>query len=194
MKLFQIGKIGNIGTKIIIEEKYKELQNYFSDTFINYSIEKINKTIDDDYKNLFNDNNFIKQNEIVSYIQIGKGGFLAALYRLCEDFKKIDILKEKENRVLKSNILGLNYYLLNTKILQCTIEISNFYNINPYRLYTDNAYIVFSNKNSIDGFNYIGETTNDKKRIRIDADSNSFLTKDYKDELNKILPNYKDYK
>ena len=194
MKIFQIGKIGNIGTKIIIEERYNELQKYFSNVFLDYSIEKINKTIDTNYKELLNDNNYLKKNEIIAYSHIGKGGFLAALYKFCEDFKKIDILKEKENRILTSNILGLNYYLLNTNILQCTIEISNFYNINPYRLYTDNAYIVFSNKNSIEGFNYIGETTNEKKRIRMDVDSNSFLTKDYKDELNKLLPNYKDYK
>ena len=30
MNIFQIGKIGNLGTKIIIEEKFSELQNHFS--------------------------------------------------------------------------------------------------------------------------------------------------------------------
>ena len=191
MNIFQVGKIGNLGTKIIIEEKFDELQKNFSEDFLKYSLNKIDNSLKCDfYKNL-SDSFFIKNNNILYYKKISKGGFLSALYSICEDYKNEDILKNKECRVLKSNILGINYYLLNTDILQSTIEISNFYDINPYRLYTDNAYIIFSNNNYIEGCTYVGKTTNDKKRIRIDIDTNSFLTKDYKDELSKILPDYK---
>ena len=191
MNIFQIGKIGNLGTKHIIEEKYDELQKIFSKDFLNISIKKIDESLDSNHIKNIQNKIFIKENDIIYYKKISKGGFLSTLYSICEDLKKEDILKNKEDRILKSNVLGLNYFLLNTDILQSTIEISNFYDINPYRLYTDNAYIVFSNNECIEGFKYIGKTTNDKKRIRVDIDTNSFLTKDYKDEINKVLIDFK---
>ena len=191
MNIFQIGKIGNLGTKIIIEEKFNELQKYFSIDFLKYSLSKIENSLQNDFKNKLLDDKFIKDNNIIYYKKISKGGFLSSLYSICEEFKAEDILKNKEDRILKSNTLGIEYNLLNTDILQSTIEISNFYDINPYRLYTDNAYIIFSSNDNIEGFNLIGVTTNDKKRIRIDIDTNSFLTKDYKDELNKVLKDFK---
>ena len=165
MNIFQIGKIGNLGT---------------------CSLKKIDNSL-----NLDLYNKFINDKNIIYYKKIDKGGFLAALYKICEEFKKEDIMKDKEDRILKSNILGLKYYLLRTDILQSTIEISNIYDINPYRLYTDNAYIIFSNSESLEGCRLIGKTTNDKKRIRMDIDTNSFLTKDYKDEINKVLINFR---
>lgn len=193
MKIFTIGKIGNIGTKIIIKEKYDELQNSFSDIFLYESIKKIDSSLSVNYKKLFNDKKFIKENKIINYIKISKGGFLASLYKICEETKKEDLIKEKKDRILKGNVLGLNYYLLNVPIFQSTIEISNLYDINPYRLYTDNAYIVFSNADYIEGFTYIGDTTNDKKRIRVDIDTKSYLTKDYKDEIEKVIKGFRDY-
>ena len=36
----------------------------------------------------------------------------------------------------------------------------------------------------------IGEIRNTKKRVRIDGESEAFLTKDYKDEIDIILPKY----
>ena len=194
MNIFQIGKIGNLGTKYIIEERHDELQENFSKEFLNLSIKKIDESLKNSYNKKIQDIKFIKENNIVYYKKISKGGFLSALYSICEDFKKEDIIKNKEDRILKSNVLGINYYLLNTDILQSTIEISNFYDINPYRLYTDNAYIIFSNNDYIEGCKFIGKTTNEKKRIRIDIDTNSFLTKDYKDEINKVLKDFKVFK
>ena len=188
MNIFQIGKIGNLGTKIIIEEKFNELKNSFSVEFLKYSLKKIDDSLNNNYIDNIIDN---KENNILYYKKISKGGFLSTLYSICEDFKKEDILKNKEDRILKSNTLGINYYLLNVDILQSTIEISNLYDINPYRLYTDNAYIIFSNNDYIEGYKFIGKTTDEKKRIRIDIDTNSFLTKDYKDEINKVLKDYK---
>ena len=191
MNIFQIGKIGNLGTKIIIEEKFNELQKYFSIDFLKNSLNKIEDSLQNDFKNKLLDDKFIKDNNIIYYKKISKGGFLSSLYSICEEFKEEDILKNKEDRILKSNTLGIEYNLLNTDILQSTIEISDFYDINPYRLYTDNAYIIFSSNDNIEGFNLIGVTTNDRKRIRMDIDTNSFLTKDYKDELNKVLKDFK---
>ena len=194
MNIFQIGKIGNLGTKYIIEEKFIELQKYFSKEFLNLSIKKIDESLQNNLNKNLQDIILKKENDIIYYKKISKGGFLSALYSICEEFKKEDILKNKEDRILKSNVLGINYYLFKTDILQSTIEISNFYDINPYRLYTDNAYIIFSNNDYIEGCNFIGKTTNEKRRIRIDIDTNSFLTKDYKDEINKVLKDFKDFK
>ncbi len=36
----------------------------------------------------------------------------------------------------------------------------------------------------------IGEIVNTKKRVRIDGEAEAFLTKDYKDEIDKIINKY----
>ena len=87
-------------------------------------------------------------------------------------------------------------------ILQGTIEIANYFDLNPYRLLTDNAFIIaceFVGADIIrpqcrgevyEPFYEIGDITNERKRVRIDGETEAFLTKDYKDEVDKVIPNY----
>lgn len=163
------GFVGNFGTKVLIEEKKNELLKYFSNKYI----EKVKSDLRDGLSpSLFidkeiSDNLFDKE-------KIGKGGFLAALWKICD-----------------RNKVGLKYDLSKVPIIQGTVEIANFFDINPYRLLTANVEILFIDNNYeiIDNKNMkkIGETNNTKQRIRTDIETKSFLTKCYKDDLFNII-------
>ena len=59
---------------------------------------------------------------------------------------------------------------------------------------SENVFILASDKDyeSEEIYNIfeIGEIRNTKKRVRIDCESEAFLTKDYKDEIDSIIPKY----
>lgn len=160
------GVVGNLGTKILIKEKRYELLSHFSESYLD-------KVLIDC------DNEFEYKGGIESSFIIAKGGILTALWKMCEE-----------------NGFGLEYNLCDIPILQGTIEISNFFDLNPYRLLTNNAKIILVRNELTDiddenfYMNFIGKTNDSKKRVRIDCDSESYLTRDYKDEIDKVIPNY----
>lgn len=167
-KVYASGFVGNLGTEILIEKKYDELVKHFGVEFIDKALNDI-KGGDNPSLNMSND--------IIDKIEIGKGGVLTALWQLCE----------KHN-------LGLEYNMRKIPIMQATVEISNYYNINPYRLLTKNAYLFLIDTNDDKDFDKldmaeIGKITNDNKRVRIDGETRAFLTKDFKDEIDKIIRN-----
>ena len=61
---------------------------------------------------------------------------------------------------------------------------------------TKNAFIIASDVEQNDckyyphTLTHIGDITNERKRIRIDGEVEAFLTKDYKDEIDKVIFNY----
>lgn len=191
LNVFVNGFVGNLGTLALIENKFDALNNYFSYDFIN----KVrNDIIGGENPLLFLQDsfNYKNQNTInnynIKYIEpIEKGGVLTALWKICDN-----------------NSFGLKYSLRQIPILQGTVEISNYFDINPYRLLTNNSSVIIAeldenynyNENDSDkivysnSFNIIGEITNSKKRVRIDGETESFLTKDYKDEIDKVLNKY----
>lgn len=153
--------VGNIGTKALIEQKRETLESHFDSGYLMSILEKLK---DGNKPSLFINNYFDKE-------EITKGGFLTALWK-----------------ILDRNSLGVRYDLSKVPIEQSTIEISNFFDINPYRLLTKDSYIVLSNEDL--PYYKIGETNDKKQRVRIDGESEAFLTKDYKDEIDKIIKNY----
>lgn len=207
------GYVGNFGTKVLIEKKRNELLKYFSDVYLSKIISDVEYTMKKD--NLGGEISrpyFIADSEIIS-----KGGVLASLWKICE-----------------RNKVGLEYNLRNIPILQGTVEIANYFDINPYRLLTANAKILLVEYKKIDSFSreqtalyeqvmqtdsyeqamqtalyeqimqkdsygramrapcikMIGRTNNKKKRVRIDSEVESFLVKDYKDEIDNIIRGY----
>ena len=189
-KIYVKGYVGNLGTKILIEKKVDELAKHFSKEYLHL----LNKNIDDTLKDGEIPSLSMLENIIIDREKITKGGVLTALWKICE-----------------RNKWGLTYSLRNIPILQGTIEISNFFDLNPYRLLTDNAEIIVVNDDNIvndntfcksdfnsyvvnelmsDAFAEIGEITSAKKRVRIDGEVEAFLTKDFKDEIDKIIPKW----
>lgn len=212
IKLYVSGFVGNLGTKVLIEEKQEELVRQFNQEFITHIKNQIEESLS---KDGFNPSLIMSYCEqivgasftspycrgehcepaVIDYEQIGKGGILTALWKLCD-----------------RNKWGLKYSLRKIPILQGTIEIANYFDLNPYRLLTDNVFITaceFVGADIIrpqcrgeacepkdctgefhEPFSEIGDITNVRKRVRIDGEAEAFLTKDYKDEINKVIPNY----
>lgn len=168
-KVYIKGYVGNLGTKVLIEERHDELLNYFDASYLDKVLSDINGGA---HPPLFigDENAAI---EVIDREAIGKGGVLASLWKICD-----------------RNKCGIRYNLLAMPILQGTIEICNYFDLNPYRLLTDNSEILFVNCRASEPMILVGETTSDKKRIRVDNDMESYLTKDFKDEIDKIIPNY----
>ena len=200
IKLYVSGFVGNLGTKVLIEEKQDELVRQFNQEFITYIKNQIEESLSKDGFNpsLIMSYRRDEVNEcrgehcepaVIDYEQMGKGGILAALWKLCD-----------------RNKWGLKYSLRKIPILQGTIEIANYFDLNPYRLLTNNAFIIAFRdecdcrgehcepKDCMGEFHEplyeIGDITNERKRVRIDGEAEAFLTKDYKDEINKVIPNY----
>lgn len=200
IKLYVSGFVGNLGTKVLIEEKQEELVRQFNQEFITHIKNQIEESLSKDGFNpsLIMSYRRGEVNEcrgehcelaVIDYEQIGKGGILTALWKLCD-----------------RNKWGLKYSLKKIPILQGTIEIANYFDLNPYRLLTDNAFIIAYRdecdcrgehcepKDCTGEFHEplyeIGDITNEKKRVRIDGEAEAFLTKDYKDEIDKVIPNY----
>lgn len=177
------GFVGNLGTKILIENKYDELSKYFNAEFLKKILNDINGGVNPP---LFMSGSSVSDSDIetdaaniiVDRENITRGGLLTALWKICD-----------------RNKCGLRYTLSKVPILQGTIEISNYFDLNPYRLLTNNSEILLVddsmedddiNNNAAYG-SLIGHITKDKKRVRIDNDIESFLTKDYKDEIDRII-------
>lgn len=150
--------VGNLGTKILIEKKSNDLRKHYSDEYIGKVL------TDCGCMPLFN----LSSINYIDIEEISKGGVLAALWKICE-----------------RNKLGLKYSLSKIPILQGTIELSNFFGINPYRLMTENAYVIITDE-LLEDISCIGETNNGKKRVRIDGETEAFLIRYYRDELNKV--------
>ena len=198
IKLYVSGFAGNLGTKVLIDKKQEVLVRQFNQEFITHLKNQIEESLS---KDGFNPSLIMSSCEphIVDCEIIGKGGVLASLWKLCE-----------------RNKWGLRYSLRRIPILQGTVEIANYFDINPYRLLTKNSFIVAikdEQNNSNDKLivasagelcelqscmgelcepqlTYIGDITNERKRIRIDGEVEAFLTKDFKDEIDKVIPNY----
>lgn len=196
IKLYVIGFVGNLGTKVLIEEKLDDLIRQFSKEFIVHVKNQIEESLIEDgfnpsliMQNSRDEHSKLVNHNILDVEEIGKGGVLTALWKICD-----------------RNKWGLKYSLRKIPILQGTIEIANYFDINPYRLLTRNSYIAAiadeqtNCSNEYVGFRmgelqepqlaYVGDITNEKKRVRIDGEAEAFLTKDYKDEIDKILHNY----
>ena len=175
------GFVGNLGTKVLIENKYDELSEYFNAEFLKKILCDLNGGVNPPL--FMGDSNIEDKstNRIIDRENIARGGLLTALWKICDRTK-----------------CGLRYTLSKVPILQGTIEISNYFDLNPYRLLTSNSEILLVddsiedddiNKKVAYG-SLIGHTTKDKKRVRIDNEIESFLTKDYKDEIDRIIPGF----
>lgn len=149
--------VGNLGTKILIDRKKDLLKEHFSESFL----DKIYVECGGGQMPPF-------KFEYIDSEDINKGGVLASLWRICD-----------------RNKLGLRYNLSDIPVHQGTIEICNFFDLNPYRLMTEGSKVIISDE-EIEGLFLIGETNDKKQRIRIDGEVDAFLTKCYKDEIDKI--------
>lgn len=172
--IYVYGEVANAGTLLLIDEF--DFQSYFSDAFLN-KYKKIIKDKMDENTKLIKDKEKFFGTEHVS--EITKGGIFTTLWDMAK--------KEK---------VGMDFSQKDIPISQATFEICNYIDVNPYRLYTKSSYLIFetfewctkfTSKYGKEKIRCIGKLYNKKECARVDGDTKAYLTKDYKDEINRVL-------
>lgn len=120
--------------------------------------------------------NWISDFGISEILPLGRGGILSALWRLSGG--------------------GFSFSYEKIPFLQGTIELCEHFQISPYYLYSENAYLLrleeaeaFSELARESGIvaSCIGISKEGKKRMRRDAQGESFLTKRERDSLEELF-------
>ncbi len=186
-----MGFIAIRGSIELIKNKRENLINRFSLKFFNNKIEEFEEIYNEAKKvkqcyNIIREK-FDEEKKIVEIYEITKGGFLSKLW---ESSEFLDV--------------GILYNLKKVPVKQMSIEIADFFDINVYRLYSENSYIVYTDdllkfekyvyESGIDKdivpISYIGNTNDTKKKIRVDGENDSYLNKDYKDDIDLVIKNF----
>lgn len=187
-----MGFIAIRGSIELIKNKRENLDKRFSLKFFNDKINEFEAIYNEAKKvkqcyNIIREK-FDKEEKIVEIYEIRKGGFLSKLWESSELLN-----------------VGVIYNLKNVPVKQMSIEIADFFDINVYRLYSENSYIVYTDdllkfeeylydKEGIDRdmvpISYIGNTNDTKKKIRVDGENDSYLNKDYKDDIDLVIKNF----
>ena len=166
--------IGIEGTSIIAKEKEEELKTRFSNSFIEHAKEF------DAYLSVLPEASIAVKCGVSAMHDITEGGIFGALWEMAE----------------ASNI-GLDIDVKKIPIRQETVEICEFYGINPYRLIASGSMLMAAEdgntlvreleKAGIPAA-VIGKATEGKDRmIRKDEEEHSFLERPKTDELYQVL-------
>ena len=165
--------IGLYGSVRIAEERYDELKSRLPAFIMENAAElKRSLSIDDDIR-------IADEHGDVCMYACGEGGLYAGLWELT-----------------RASDTGITAYLKDIPIRQETVEICEFYDINPYKLRADGSLIVVTSspdelmKMYADAgipSSLIGRITEDNERVLIYADEKKHIQKPARDELYKIL-------
>lgn len=166
--------VGIEGTLIIAKEKEEELKTRFSASFIDKAKEL------DVYLSVLSEAAVAVNSGVSAMHDITEGGIFGALWEMAE-----------------ASGIGLDIDVKKIPIRQETIEICEFYGINPYRLISSGSMLMATedgNKMVRElekvGINavVIGKATEGKDRmIRKDEEEHSFLERPKTDELYQVL-------
>lgn len=166
--------IGIEGTSIIAKEKEEELKTRFSASFIEQAKEL------DCYLSVLPEASIAVKCGVAAMHDITEGGIFGALWEMAE-----------------ASGIGLDIDVKKIPIRQETVEICEFYGINPYRLISSGSMLIAAEDgNSLvrelekAGIHavVIGKATEGKERmIRKDEEEHSFLERPKTDELYQVL-------
>lgn len=178
------GYAGLKGTSIIAKEKEAELGRYFSKGFLT------------DGKNLYEVYRADMEKEGISpwnlgielgahsLYEIGEGGFLAALWKMAE-----------------ASEVGLSVDLRKIPIRQETIEISEIFSVNPYRLYGKGSILIGTPSGEALVFKLeklgfmaavIGQAEKGIARKLYSGENFRYLERPLQDELKGVLKTWQD--
>lgn len=179
-----VGYAGLKGTSIIAKEKEAELGRYFSKGFLT------------DGKNLYEVYRADMEKEGISpwnlgmelgahsLYEIGEGGFLAALWKMAE-----------------ASEVGLSVDLRKIPIRQETIEISEIFSVNPYRLYGKGSILIGTPSGEALVFKLeklgfmaavIGQAEKGIARKLYSGENFRYLERPLQDELKGVLKTWQD--
>lgn len=168
------GYIGEAGTAGIIAEKRQELLNHYSSAFLDQKAEDENRI----------DGN-LEQWERFGATEcepVGEGGVMAALWNLSGAYE-----------------VGIEFWLRQIPVRQITIEICEYYDLNPYRLLSGNCVILVcgSGYQSVTELKragisaaVIGTVNRGLKREIYNGEGRGFLDRPQRDEIYKVLKSF----
>lgn len=164
--------IGLEGTLRILREKEEELSKRFVPTFLNQIRNLDSQLFSDDALRI------AKEFGVSAMHQITGGGILAALWEMAE----------------ASNV-GLEVDLKKMAIRQETIEICEYFHLNPYQMTSTGSILIFTERGEElvqqmqqEGIQaaVLGKTTADAARVILGGEEKRFLDRPVPDELLKI--------
>ena len=164
--------IGLCGMLRILREKEEALKTRFVPGFLAQA-ESL-------HSQLFSDREieFAKKFGVSAMHQIGAGGILAALWELCE-----------------SAGIGMEVDLKKMSVRQETVEICEYFHLNPYQLTSTGSVLIVTDKGEELAECYLekgvqatvlGKTTKEKARVILGGEEKRFLDRPAPDELVKI--------
>ena len=164
--------IGLCGMLRVMREKEEALRTRFVPGFLAQA-ESL-------YAQLFSERElaFAKEFGVSAMHQIGAGGILAALWELCE-----------------SADIGMEVDLKKMSIRQETVEICEYFHLNPYQLTSTGSVLIVTDKGEelVEAYlengvqaTVLGKTTKEKARVILGGEEKRFLDRPAPDELVKI--------
>lgn len=172
MDIVMTKSIGLEGTSIIAKEKYEELITHFPEAMID-------KAISFDEEILIVKEASVVRDLASSMHDVTEGGIFGALWEMAE-----------------SSNVGLDIELKKIKVRQETIEICEYFGINPYKLISSGALLIAGEdgkaivdalkENGIES-TIIGKATASNDRRLLNGDEVRFLETPQKDELYQVI-------
>ena len=165
--------IGLEGTAIIAKEKEEELLERYNQSFLNKA-KRMTESI-----SLDRDIEIAKEAGVTSIYPLGQGGIFACLWEMGENRQS-----------------GLVVDLHKILLKQETVEICEFYNINPYMLMSSGSMLMISDKAyylvkkfEAEGIeaSVIGFMTENNDRLVISGEECRYLVTPKRDELYKLV-------
>lgn len=174
--------VGLAGTVAIASNKEEELLDRFSAAYIDLAkdLEKYLSVKEeaDIINKINNEAALAGKSDAIFMTSLSKGGIYKALWDIGEKCGT-----------------GLTVELKSVPIKQETVEICNYYDLNPYELYSEGSLLIVSKNGSeiVEMLSehdiparVIGHFTNDNDRVIINDYERKFLTKPEPDEMTKI--------
>lgn len=167
------GRIALEGTLKILKYRGEELGSYYSASFLK-SIDRLSEFLLTEVQK-----EILREQAPIEIQPMGEGGIFAALWDLTNSLE-----------------MGMEIDLRLIPVFQETIELSEYYDINPYRLLSGGSEILVCEhggrtaarlKERGIACQVFGRVLKSRKRLIYNGENRSFLDRPQKDELNKIL-------
>jgi len=163
------GYAGAAGACLIAKKNRAQLEKKFRSDYIDKIIREDNRSGNPEY---------FEKCGVNYYRTVGEGGVLSELYRMGRERKA-----------------GMDIKMKQIPVLQSTVEISEIYGLNPYRLFS-RCFILLSENGGdlVEKLNHsgihaavIGHMTKGPAKIITDKEETEYLNRPSEDEIRKVL-------
>jgi len=170
-QLVVVGYIGLKGTKLLSEKRGDQLRQRYNADFVEAAA-----SLYDDAPNTEQLRSFVQD---LPFIEVEKGGIFRALWDISVQYR-----------------IGFDVDIFDIPVSQKTIELCNFYNVNPYGLLSEKCVLVITTASRtlikrLEEENIraaiIGEVTKNNDKMIAHQDGSLHLCPDKKDSIERVL-------